>query len=121
VKDRTINADLTMKSPRLLPLDALRGLIIVVMALDHANSFIAQGKLEFELWANQFPDYYGDALTFLTRFATHLAAPGFFFLLGVGIVLFVMSRRQQGWSNWRITHHPARPRTVGCSTVWGGR
>jgi uncharacterized membrane protein len=91
----------------LLPLDALRGLIMIVMALDHANSFIAQGKLESELWANQFPNYHGDALAFLTRFVTHIAAPGFFFLLGVGIVLFAMSRRQQGWSNWRIMLHLA--------------
>ena len=39
-------------SNRLLPLDALRGLLIVLMALDHANSFNARGKLEPELWAD---------------------------------------------------------------------
>ncbi len=93
------------KSPRMLPLDALRGLVIVLMALDHANSFIAHGKLELEQWADQFPYYGGDALTFLTRFVTHLAAPGFFFLMGVGMVLFAKSRREQGWSNWRIAYH----------------
>jgi uncharacterized membrane protein len=93
------------KSPRLLPLDALRGLIIVVMALDHANQFIAHGKLGFELWASQFPDYHGDTVAFLTRFVTHPAAPGFFFLLGTGLVLFASSRRQKGWSNWQITKH----------------
>ena len=93
------------KLPRLLPLDALRGLIIVAMALDHANSFIAHGKLEFELWADQFPNYHGNALAFLTRFVTHFAAPGFFFLLGAGMALFATSRRQQGWSDWRIAGH----------------
>ena len=93
------------KPSRLLPLDALRGFIIVVMALDHANSLIAHGKLEPELWANQFPNYRGDALAFLTRFGTHLAAPGFFFLLGVGMVLFAMSRRQQGWCKGQIMRH----------------
>ena len=54
-------------SSRLLPVDALRGFIIVVMALDHANSLIAHGKLEPEMWADVFPDYRGDALAFLTR------------------------------------------------------
>jgi len=93
------------KAPRLLPLDALRGLVMIVMALDHANAFIAQAKFGPELWAGQFPDYQGDALAFLTRLVTHLAAPGFFFLLGVGMVLFALSRRRQGWSNWRIIHH----------------
>jgi uncharacterized membrane protein len=89
----------------MLPLDALRGFIIVLMALDHANSFIAHGKLEMEQWADQFPYYGGDVLTFLTRFVTHLAAPGFFFLMGASMVLFAASRCKRGWSNWRITYH----------------
>ncbi len=91
------------QSRRLLPLDALRGIIIVVMALDHANGLIAGGKLEPELWANLFPDYRGDTVAFLTRFVTHLAAPGFFFLMGAGMVLFAGTRRQQGWSKFQIT------------------
>ncbi len=95
------------KPARLLPLDALRGAIMVLMALDHANSLIAHGKLEFELWADQFPHYAGDALTFLTRFVTHVAAPGFFFLMGAGMVLFAVSRRRQGWGNPRIMRHLA--------------
>ena len=61
------------KIPRLLPLDALRGLIIALMALDHANFFIARGKREPELWAGGFPNYRRDALAFLTRLVTHLA------------------------------------------------
>jgi uncharacterized membrane protein len=94
------------KSSRLLPLDALRGLLIVLMALDHANSFIAYGKLEPELWADLFPNYLGHPpLTFLTRLVTHLAAPGFFFLMGAGMILLTQSRRRRGWSEWQITRH----------------
>ena len=93
------------KPQRMLPLDALRGFIMIVMALDHANAFIAHGKLEHELWADRFPCYRGDALAFLTRFVTHLAAPGFFLLLGAGVVLFAVSRRQRGWSVWQIMGH----------------
>ena len=91
---------------RLLPLDALRGFIIVLMALDHANSFIAHGKLEPELWADLFPNYLGHPpLTFLTRLVTHLAAPGFFFLMGAGMILLAQSRRRRGWSEWQIIRH----------------
>ena len=94
------------KSTRLLPLDALRGFIIVLMALDHANSFIAHGKLEPELWADLFPSYLGHPpLTFVTRLVTHLAAPGFFFLMGAGMILLAQSRRRRGWSEWQITRH----------------
>ena len=80
---------------RLLPVDALRGLIIVFMALDHANYFIAQQHSSGEHWGGVLPAY-TDGLAFLTRFITHLSAPGFFFLMGVGMVLFAQKRSQTG-------------------------
>jgi uncharacterized membrane protein len=92
------------KASRLSPLDALRGLIMVLMALDHANHFIAQQHSSGEYWGGRFPIYH-DALAFLTRLVTHLCAPGFFFLMGVGMVLFAQSRRKQGWSEWAIVRH----------------
>ena len=92
------------KSSRLFPLDALRGLIIILMALDHANLFIAQRHSSGEYWGGPFP-VYDDALAFLTRFVTHLCAPGFFFLMGVGMVLFAHSRRKRGWSEGAILRH----------------
>jgi uncharacterized membrane protein len=89
---------------RLYPLDALRGLVIVVMALDHANYFIAQQHSPGEYWGGPFPAY-DSALPFLTRLVTHFAAPGFFFLMGVGMLLFAESRWRQGWSLWKIRAH----------------
>ena len=91
-------------SKRLYPLDALRGLIIVFMALDHANYFVAQQHSSGEQWGGAFP-VYNSALPFLTRLVTHFCAPGFFFLMGVGISLFAESRQKQGWSIWKITGH----------------
>jgi uncharacterized membrane protein len=92
------------KTSRLPPLDALRGLIMVLMALDHANHFIAQQHSPGEYWGGGFPIYH-DALTFLTRFVTHPCAPGFFFLMGVGMILFAHSRRKGGWSKGAIIRH----------------
>jgi uncharacterized membrane protein len=89
---------------RLYPLDALRGLAIVVMALDHANFFIAHQHSPGEYWGAPFPEY-DSALPFLTRFVTHFAAPGFFFLMGVGMLLFAQARWRQGWSVGRIMVH----------------
>jgi len=86
-------------APRIPTLDALRGLIMILMALDHANHFIAQQHSPGEYWGGQFPVYH-DALAFLSRLVTHLSAPGFFFLMGAGMMLFTNSRRKQGWS-WR--------------------
>ncbi|MDY7075459.1 MAG: heparan-alpha-glucosaminide N-acetyltransferase domain-containing protein [Chloroflexota bacterium] len=90
--------------PRSLPIDALRGLIIVLMALDHANFFIAQQHSPGEYWGGPFPRYH-DALPFLTRFVTHFSAPGFFFLMGVGMLLFANARRKLGWSERAIGGH----------------
>ena len=95
---------ISYKASRLPPLDALRGLIIVLMALDHANHFIAQQHSPGEYWGGAFP-VYRNALAFLTRLVTHLSAPGFFFLMGVGMVLFATSRRKRGWSEWAIVGH----------------
>ena len=92
------------KQERLFPLDALRGLIIVFMALDHANYFIAQQHSSGEHWGGNFPAY-DSTLPFLTRLVTHFSAPGFFFLMGVGMLLFSESRRKQNWSTWKIIGH----------------
>jgi uncharacterized membrane protein len=85
---------------RLLPLDALRGLIMVLMALDHASAFIAR-RHSAEFWSGAITRY-DSALPFLTRFVTHLCAPGFLFLMGCGMSLFAASRRAMGWTEGRI-------------------
>ncbi len=92
------------KPSRLLSLDALRGLIIILMALDHANHFIAQQHSPGEYWGGDWP-VYPNALAFITRLVTHLAAPGFFFLMGAGMLLWATSPQRQGWSRWAIVGH----------------
>ena len=42
------------------------------------------------------------AMPFLLRAVTHLCAPGFFLLMGVGMALFIAARTKEGWDNWRI-------------------
>lgn len=92
------------KQSRLIPLDLLRGTLIVLMALDHANFFIAHQHSSGEYWGGAFP-VFPTSSHFLVRFVTHLCAPGFFFLLGVGLPLFDASRRTAGWSPSEIRRH----------------
>ena len=89
---------------RLFAIDALRGVIMITMALDHANTFISHGKLGLEFWGGRFPQY-SDTLQFLTRFVTHLSAPGFFFLMGASMTLFAASRRKRDWTQFEIIRH----------------
>jgi len=84
---------------RLASLDALRGLLMVLMALDHASHFVGQQHSSGEYWGGPFPTY-DAALPFLIRWITHLCAPGFFLLMGAGISLFAQARAPRGWG-WR--------------------
>ena len=92
-------------SQRLFPLDALRGTIMVLMAIDHASYFVRRWH-PFETWDQPLPDY-SSLAAMLTRLSTHPCAPGFYFLMGAGMILFAQSRRQRGWSEGRIAGHLA--------------
>jgi uncharacterized membrane protein len=89
---------------RLQAVDAQRGLIIILMALDHANHFVAQKHSPGEYWGGAFPAY-SEAVPFLTRLVTHLAAPGFFFLMGIGMALYAIRRAKEGQRRRQIMGH----------------
>ena len=88
---------------RALALDALKGLIMIVMALDHTRSFLMKYDGVKEIW--YAPATYNPQIwDFISRYVSHLAAPGFFFLMGMGMVLMSLSRQQIGWDTTRIFH-----------------
>ena len=68
---------------RLTSLDTWRGLVIFLMVLDHVRDFFNRGAL------TSTPTEAGHTtlLLYLTRWVTHLCAPTFLFLAGVGIRL----------------------------------
>ena len=74
---------------------------MVLMALDHASMFIARVH-SAEFWDTPLP-VYPDPYWFFARWLTHMCAPGFFLLMGMGMALFADSRRQAGWSDGRVT------------------
>lgn len=62
-------------------LDMARGLIMVLMALDHTRIFFTSAQFDPVAIGETTPGY------FVTRWITHLCAPGFFFLAGLGASL----------------------------------
>ena len=88
---------------RLASIDLLRGLLMVVMALDHAGFMVGRFHSQ-EMWAGAWTRY-SAAVPFLTRFVTHFCAPGFFLLMGAGLAFAAEARRAQGWSSARVTRH----------------
>lgn len=91
---------MALNSARTDSIDLLRGFIMLLMALDHASAMI--GRVHFsEFWGVPFKEY-PDFGWWLTRFLSHLCAPGFFFLMGMSIFLFAQKRLQSDWSAGRI-------------------
>ena len=83
---------LTQPSPRVEAIDLLRGLVMVVMALDHARDFVMPLADPVNL-ATTYP------ALFFTRFITHYCAPTFYFLAGVG-AFYAARRRTPNELSW---------------------
>jgi uncharacterized membrane protein len=80
----------TTARPRLDSLDLWRGVIIVLMALDHTRDFFEGLTFSPESLAQTNP------ALFFTRWVTHFCAPGFFFLAGTGAFLWSTRGKTHG-------------------------
>jgi uncharacterized membrane protein len=81
---------------RLQEIDWLRGLVMVLMTIDHASAALNPGRLMTD---SPFMHAPGAALPvdqFLTRWISHLCAPTFVFLAGAALALSVTRRVAAG-------------------------
>lgn len=92
-----------MERSRLLPVDWLRGLVMVLMTVDHASASFNAGRLFGDSAKSWVPWTPLPATQFLTRWVTHLCAPTFLFLAGYSLFISVQRRKRQGAPEWEIT------------------
>ncbi|MFX0122783.1 MAG: DUF1624 domain-containing protein [Candidatus Hodarchaeota archaeon] len=105
VKNEYKQNSLIKPLPRIPAIDFVRGLAIILMALDHASTYWNSGRFFGEFWFSGRPEVLPDFLQFLVRFVSHWCAPTFVFLAGTSIVLFETKRLEQGISQQEITKH----------------
>ncbi|MFX0118994.1 MAG: heparan-alpha-glucosaminide N-acetyltransferase domain-containing protein [Candidatus Hodarchaeota archaeon] len=90
---------------RIPAIDFVRGLAIILMAIDHASTYWNSGRFFGEFWFSQRPAVLPDLLQFLIRFVSHWCAPTFIFLAGTSIILFETKRLETGFSHEDVTKH----------------
>jgi uncharacterized membrane protein len=79
-----------LRSARLANVDILRGIAMILMALDHTRSFLTGDPITPEDLAHS------SAALFFTRWITHYCAPIFFLLAGTGAYLSLWRGRSKG-------------------------
>jgi len=93
----------TAKTTRIAAIDWMRGLVMVLMVIDHAS--MAFDGVHLDEDSAMYPGAATMALPageFLTRWLTHICAPTFVFLAGVALALSVERRVARGVNAWEI-------------------
>ena len=106
----------TKESPsnRIAAIDWMRGLVMILMALDHGSLTWNAGRLASDsayllnpetggpLWIPGSPL---DTFQFYTRWITHICAPTFLFLSGTSLAISFEKRRAHGTSEFDLDKH----------------
>jgi len=87
------------RASRVASVDALRGVVMIVMALDHVRDFFHVGAMSFSP-----TDLSRTSIVlFLTRWVTHFCLPVFMFAAGIGAFLFGRNRMRAQLSRFLLT------------------
>lgn len=86
---------------RILPIDALRGVAMIAMALDHVAAFMLV-SLQAETYGG-IPAVLESWPRWVAGLFTNVAAPTFWLLSGVSVVLLEASRKKRGDTSWQIS------------------
>ena len=87
---------------RLIAIDIMRGIVIVLMAFDHASGVFNAGRYVTDSAAFYSAGSVIPAHQFLARWITHLCAPTFLFLAGWSLSLSIRAKKKAGESDGYI-------------------
>jgi uncharacterized membrane protein len=103
VSNPVVDVPVSQATERQLAVDWLRGLVMVLMTIDHASGEFNAGRLFTDASFFYRPGTPLPLVQFLVRWITHLCAPTFVFLAGFVLLGSVERRRRAGASEWGIT------------------
>lgn len=89
---------MTTANKRILSIDILRGLVMIIMALDHTRDFFHNGSI----MADPINPETTTIFLFFTRWITHFCAPTFVFLSGISAYLSSQNKEPKQASNFLI-------------------
>jgi uncharacterized membrane protein len=92
-------------SARLPALDWMRGVVMLLMATDHASGALNAGRLITDATWLYSPGTPLPPAQFITRWMSHLCAPTFVFLAGAALALSTEKRLRQGESAEMVDRH----------------
>lgn len=90
---------------RLVGVDLMRGLVMVLMAIDHSSDAFNAGRLFTDSARLYHPERALPTLQFLVRWVTHLCAPTFLLLAGVGLAFTVRKELAHGKSQLSVDRY----------------
>jgi uncharacterized membrane protein len=94
-------------SARLPAIDVMRGIVMILMTIDHASHTFNKGRVFSDSFLGWIPGTPLPAGQFLTRWITHLCAPTFVLLAGTALALSTDSRLKRGDRPADIDRHIA--------------
>lgn len=95
----TITPDVLTEKPRMASIDIMRGLVMVIMALDHARDFYHADAFLF----NPTDLEKTTPILFFTRFITHFCAPTFVLLAGTSVRISQQQKSKKDLSLFLLT------------------
>jgi uncharacterized membrane protein len=100
--DRDNNMALPPGLGRIAAVDALRGLVMILMTWDHASYAYNAGRYVTDSVGWYTPGSVIPAAQFLARFVTHICAPTFIFLAGLVMAISILRKQGAGIEEKRI-------------------
>ena len=94
--------DLTAKPRRIASIDWMRGIVMILMMIDHVDMAFNGNHFSADSAAFFSADTVVTNAQFITRWISHLCAPTFVFLAGTALAISIERRVAKGQNGWDI-------------------